>query len=280
MRGFGVLGAVAVLVLTFAASSVDAQTATTAQAGKPLALLAGLRPPHETKRHATKHVVHAKAAHAKTVVNKTAANKTAANKTAAKTNHGRLAAHARHASARTIATRHHAHHEESVAASAFAEEPPPQAAAPPAPAPDWPAASPASIDNPAASDPAPLLAADNAPPHAGAADVEAQPGAAQVQTIKITAPNPASLPDPIAAPAASAAEPANASTAAAPPAATQTVLAAPVQETANNEPLRKTTDPVGSASWIAQVLAALGGAVAAGAVAWFLIGSGPVRTYG
>ncbi len=36
---------------------------------------------------------------------------------------------------------------------------------------------------------------------------------------------------------------------------------------------------VGSASWIAQVLAALGGAVAAGSVAWFLIGSAPQRTY-
>ncbi len=36
---------------------------------------------------------------------------------------------------------------------------------------------------------------------------------------------------------------------------------------------------VGSASWIAQVLAALGGAVAAGSVAWFLIGSTPQRTY-
>jgi hypothetical protein len=36
---------------------------------------------------------------------------------------------------------------------------------------------------------------------------------------------------------------------------------------------------VGSASWIAQVLAALGGAVAAGTVAWFLIGSTPQRTY-
>jgi hypothetical protein len=37
---------------------------------------------------------------------------------------------------------------------------------------------------------------------------------------------------------------------------------------------------LGGASWIAQALAALGGAVAAGAVAWFLIGSGPVRMYG
>ena len=37
---------------------------------------------------------------------------------------------------------------------------------------------------------------------------------------------------------------------------------------------------VGSTSWIMQVLAALGGAVAAGSVAWFLIGSTPQRTYG
>jgi hypothetical protein len=39
-------------------------------------------------------------------------------------------------------------------------------------------------------------------------------------------------------------------------------------------------DPIGSASWIAHVLAALGGAIAAGAVAWFLIRPAPERTYG
>jgi hypothetical protein len=43
---------------------------------------------------------------------------------------------------------------------------------------------------------------------------------------------------------------------------------------------REAKNPIGSASWIAQVLAALGGAIAAGSVAWFLIGSGPQRTYG
>ena len=37
---------------------------------------------------------------------------------------------------------------------------------------------------------------------------------------------------------------------------------------------------VGSTSWILQVLAALGGAVTAGTVAWFLIGGTPQRTYG
>jgi hypothetical protein len=40
------------------------------------------------------------------------------------------------------------------------------------------------------------------------------------------------------------------------------------------------TSSVGSTSWILQVLAALGGAVTAGSVAWFLIGSTPQRTYG
>ncbi len=43
---------------------------------------------------------------------------------------------------------------------------------------------------------------------------------------------------------------------------------------------RKDGSPIGSGSWIAQVLAARGGAVAAGAVAWFLIGSTPQRMYG
>ena len=38
--------------------------------------------------------------------------------------------------------------------------------------------------------------------------------------------------------------------------------------------------PIGSASWIAQMLAALGGAIAAGAVAWFLIRPASEQNYG
>jgi hypothetical protein len=38
--------------------------------------------------------------------------------------------------------------------------------------------------------------------------------------------------------------------------------------------------PVGSFSWILHVLAALGGAVATGALAWFLISPAPQRNYG
>ncbi len=45
-------------------------------------------------------------------------------------------------------------------------------------------------------------------------------------------------------------------------------------------PAAQNPTPVGSASWIAHVLAALGGAIAAGAVAWFLIGPAPQRNYG
>jgi hypothetical protein len=37
---------------------------------------------------------------------------------------------------------------------------------------------------------------------------------------------------------------------------------------------------VGSPGWIAQVMAALAGAVAAGSIAWFLIGAAPRRAYG
>jgi hypothetical protein len=81
-------------------------------------------------------------------------------------------------------------------------------------------------------------------------------------------------------------------------AGTQASTAAPIGTTASAAAMSDITEPqpksdsmttasadaqgsdVGSASWIAQVLAALGGAVAAGSVAWFLIGSAPQRTYG
>jgi hypothetical protein len=59
--------------------------------------------------------------------------------------------------------------------------------------------------------------------------------------------------------------------------------AAPVVRTVYAAPISKheaQSSPIGSAAWIAQVLAALGGAVTAGVVAWFLIGGGPARMYG
>ena len=45
-------------------------------------------------------------------------------------------------------------------------------------------------------------------------------------------------------------------------------------------PQQAAATAVGSPGWIAQVMAALAGAVAAGAIAWFLIGSAPRQSYG
>ncbi len=65
-------------------------------------------------------------------------------------------------------------------------------------------------------------------------------------------------------------------------AATQSAVAtaAPAADTATVARAQEETSHFGSASWIAQILAALGGAVAAGSAAWFLMGSAPQRTYG
>jgi hypothetical protein len=258
MRGFGIFAASAVLVVAFAGNSVSAQTAT-APVGKPLALLAGLRPPHQSK-HGNR-VANAKIAH---------------EKTAAKTRHSHSAAHVRHAATTKLAARHHAHHQEAMTASAFAEEPPPQAAPtpPPPPAPHWTAANATPADDPlpSAADPAAAPAATSPSTSADSATPFSDPSAAKVQTIKITAANPSVLNDSSNAPVSATA--ARAAVAPAPP--SQTVYSAPMPE-----PAAKTPAAVGSASWIAQVLAALGGAVAAGVVALFLIGgSRPARTYG
>lgn len=51
------------------------------------------------------------------------------------------------------------------------------------------------------------------------------------------------------------------------------------QDMSDQDVVAENSSTVGSAAWIAQVLAALGGAIAAGVLAWFLIGDGPVRTY-
>jgi hypothetical protein len=53
-----------------------------------------------------------------------------------------------------------------------------------------------------------------------------------------------------------------------------------VSNQVSNQVSSQVGSQVGTASWIAQVLAALGGAVAAGSAAWFLIGVTPQRTYG
>lgn len=89
---------------------------------------------------------------------------------------------------------------------------------------------------------------------------------------------PAAMPNP-PSPVASTPAPKPATTAM----PVKTAIAAPaVQKPAPRAMLVRQNSPnaVGSASWIAQMLAALGGAIAAGAVAWFLIRPAPQRNYG
>jgi hypothetical protein len=247
MRSFRIVGAglVTAIAVALAVNGTSAQAATSAQVGQPLPLLAGLRPPHESK-----HPVHAKTAHP--TIKRTAAKKS---------RHGRMVAeHRRHIPARKIAKNEH--RERAIAASAFAEEPPAQTA--PNLAHDWlPANAPSSADSAAAPAPASLPSASpppNVDPTPSAMEGNGQP--AQVNSPN--QPNPLDLAARHDTPSATAP---NDQAAATP----QTVLAAPVYQGAN---------PADSSSWIAQVLAALGGAAAAGMVAWFLIGSGPMRTYG
>lgn len=64
------------------------------------------------------------------------------------------------------------------------------------------------------------------------------------------------------------------------PAQSDSADAAPASRAVFAAPAHKEGSRVGSVSWIAQMLAAIGGAAAAGTVAWFLIGTGPVRIYG
>ncbi|HEY1982784.1 MAG TPA: hypothetical protein VGH13_22115 [Xanthobacteraceae bacterium] len=127
---------------------------------------------------------------------------------------------------------------------------------------------PAASSQTTPSDAAP--ADDNAAPaaQAAAADSQATPSAVVVggQTVDVAAPDQANAID-LAADEHHDATVSDARTDPDPPA--QRVLAA-----------HKDASSGGSDSWIAQFLAAFGGAVAAGLVALFLIGGGPRRTYG
>lgn len=271
--GAGLLTALAIALST---SLAVAQTATSGDAGPPLKLLAGLTPPHAGKTHAAK-VRPARIAHAKSH----------------RSHAARIASAGRHGRSRVALTHHSSHR---IAATQAADPSDIPAASPAPVTPDVASASPDAAVVPAApvtpaAAPSSAWPADNTAP----SPAVAAPAPAQAATPADTAPvkqvvvdgrsvqvaspdevNPLDLAadnhdadgalahsadvsrDAPAAPAATAAP-------------TQTVLAAPVRAERNH---------VGSGAWLAQALAALGGAVAAGVVAWLLIGSGPVRLYG
>jgi len=145
---------------------------------------------------------------------------------------------------------------------------PTQAATAAAAASIWPAADTARPADIAALAPAPQPASAFAEPVAEAVPNEIVVGGQTVQVASPDAVNPLDL----------AADDQDAAAKAATP--SYIVQPEPVSQALVATSAPQDASPIGSASWIAQVLAALGGAVAAGSVAWFLIGSAPQRTYG
>jgi hypothetical protein len=207
-------GAIAAVILAVG----SAAAATNDQPGQPLALLAGLKPPHQTK------AVHGKAA----------------DKTAVKV------------AARKIAKRH-----DAVAAKESTDTPQPANTSPDN---SWPAPEQTAPENAAAAQPTPDATPATDAPALSEMIVDGQ-------TVQIAAPDEINAID-LAADDQNATAPTPGDSADAAPAPAIAVA------------MREDASPVGSASWFAQVLAALGGAIAAGSVAWFLIGSGPQRMYG
>jgi hypothetical protein len=100
------------------------------------------------------------------------------------------------------------------------------------------------------------------------------------QTVQLASPDNVNEIDLAANDTAAQASDAAPSMVASAPALREIAEAEPKSDSMNAVPPPQQGSDIGSTSWIMQVLAALGGAVAAGSVAWFLIGSTPQRTYG
>lgn len=228
------------LVSGLTVSGAEAQTAPTETAGKPIQLLQLLQPSKAKTKPQAK----------------------LAAKPAGKT---RTASRSR--------TRSHGIHSVVAARKRFHART--QIAQAPAPDSAWPAASSAA--------PTEVAAAAPIPPQPVAAPTEAAAGALVVggHTVQLVSPNDANEIDLAANDAGarvSAAPPDNA--VASTPAIRDIIEAQPKSDSVRVATAQQPGREVGSTSWVLQVLAALGGAVAAGSVAWFLIGAAPQRTYG
>jgi hypothetical protein len=227
--------------LILAVSGASAQTASSEQPSKPMPLLAGLTPPHTAKTHKTK--AHDANAHETKAISHA---KVAHKKTAVRT------------------VRKPAHAPVVAAAQAMDTAAPPVDAQDALPAPaQAEQAQPAQLNNAAASSTSDAIPA---PDDSGPNSV-----VMNGQSVEIASPDYLNDIDRTAGdglPAASA------------PAQSDSADAAPASRSVFAAPAHKEGSRVGSASWIAQMLAAIGGAAAAGTVAWFLIGTGPVRIYG
>jgi hypothetical protein len=234
-------GAVFLLVSSVAVSSAVAQTATTETPGKPIQLLRIVEQSSKAKPKA----------------------------------HAKISAFSPKAAARRSKTH-----------STVAERTQPptsaQTAATPASAPLWSGTDPAAPMDTAASEPAPAPTPTSTEPALGQFVV----GGQMVQVASKDDVNEIDRAANDAAPQVTSPAPSEAAantTASSAPAASTPATSDLSDAALKSDSMKAAPGPaseVGSVAWIAQVLAALGGAVAAGSVAWFLIGSTPQRTYG
>jgi hypothetical protein len=234
------------LISGLAVSGAEAQTAPPEAAGKPIQLLQLLQP----------NLLQPSKAKAKPRA-KLAARPAGKTRTASRS---RMRSQGIHG---VVAQRRRSH-----ARTQIAQAPAPDSTWPPAPS----------------APPTELVAAALTPmPQPGVASAEATPSALVVggRTVQLALPNDANEID-LAAndppTQASAATPDGA--AASTPAIRDLTEAQPKSDSVRVATAQQPASEVGSTAWILQVMAALGGAVAAGSVAWFLIGAAPQRTYG
>lgn len=249
----GIVGASlgAAMMTAMAATIAAAQTAPSETAAPAPVVLAGLQPPHDSKTHSTK--THQTKKHE---ASNHAGKAHAAKTHEAKTHVGKVA------HAKAVGNKHH------VAAGEHPVDNARQAAQQPDGG-DAAVAADALAAPPAPSPPAATAAA---PPTPTPAEATLRALVVNGETVAIDPPDQINEIDRTAdnnAPAANAA-----------PAPQSGGDGAATAKAALVAPVKADASPVGSVSWIAQVLAALGGAIAAGAVAWFLIGGGPQRSYG
>ena len=245
MLSHRIIGASAVLLaVTIGSAAAQEQTREQASAGKPLQLLQFARHQAGTPLHHHARTVEQFAKHAEV-------KRHIATKTAVK--HHKMFA----------AVHSHAVHPHRVAEAAPVPE---VAQAKPAapPASMWPAVDAATSGSIAV--PAPPAAPQNVKTEPVLTDAlnAIATGGQVAQAAQAALPPEESEPAVAADPHPAAAEPAPGNNAAAEP-AIRAMMVRPAAEDSDAK------SPVGSASWLLQVLAALGGALTAGVVAWFLI---------
>jgi len=257
----GVIVPALVLVSGMTAGAAMAQTADGGTAGRPLQLLQNVKQTHSAKNSAKSSTKSSTKSKTQT---KAAARSASKSKTASRTPSKAMSKTASHSRPHTrLAER---------------KQPPAPAEVAQAPASETTSAAnwPAGPATPLAEVGSRALAAfPPTPPSAAPSGPVPNELVVGGQEVKVASPDKVNEIDLAAANNGVVANDAQPSTA---PATTAT--STPKADSATVAVAQTPASQVGSTAWIMQVLAALGGALAAGSVAWFLIGSTPQRTYG